>query len=671
MKSVRIPLEKNTKQLLLAEGTLQSALLQATLQSTADSILMVDVDGHWIIYNEKFGQLWNLPANILSRKEDELSLNYILPQLKDAQSFIDKVHDIYQHPLVNSFDNIELKNGRVFERFSGPVLFNEEILGRIWVFRDITTQFEIRETLRNDNRLLHTVIDNIPDQIFARDRDCRFTLSNLCDALVMGKSDPNELIGKNDHDFYPVELAERYQADDRNVMQSDKALINYEEPSIGRDGNQRWILTTKVPLHDYQGKVVGLVGIARDITEKKRIEEELESYRNQLEVLVQERTREISQLRKLTALTLEALGEGVCSVTSEGLISLVNPAAAKMLGYHSDELVGLTVQKVFQPKNGEGELVAEEKCALFATFRDGKNRRCSDETFARKNGSYFPVEYACSPIIEEGKTKGSVIVFNDITERKHSEQEIRELNSGLEKRVQERTGQLIAANQELEAFAYSISHDLRAPLRAINGYSNIIQEEFADHLVSDAKNYLSLIQKSSSMMDALVNDLLNFSRISRQGLNKTQVDVTSLVNDILNSMESEINGRIIEIQVHPMPVIEADPILIRQIYVNLLSNAIKFSQKVEKAQIDIGFLENQTYQNENIACYFVRDNGVGFDMKYMDKLFGVFQRLHSVEEYEGTGVGLAIVDRIIRKHGGMIWAQSTLGKGTTFFFTLN
>jgi PAS domain S-box-containing protein len=663
-------LKKNHKQLILAEGTPQRALLQATLQSTADSVLMVDCDGHWIIYNEKFGQLWNLPADILSKNDDELALNYILPQLKDSQSFINKVHEIYENPLIDCFDIIELKDGRVLERYSRPVLLEQNIIGRIWIFRDVTVQVKVLEALDNENRLLHTVVDNIPDQIFARDRECRFTFSNLRDAFVMGKSDPKELIGKSDYDFYPVELAERYQADDRKVMDSDQALINYEEPSINRDGSQRWILTTKVPLHDNQGEVVGVVGIARDITEKKHIEQELESYRNHLETIVLERTREIDQLRKLNALTLEALGEGVCSVNSEGKISLVNPAAAKMLGYNTDELVGFTIQRVFQPRYADGAQVVEDKCALFATFRDGKNRRCSDESFTRKDGSYFPVEYICSPIIEEAKIKGSVIVFNDITERKHAEQKIRELNTGLEKRVQERTAQLTVANQELEAFAYSVSHDLRAPLRSINGFSDIIQEEFADRLEPDAKKYFALIQKSSSMMGNLVDDLLNFSRLGRQGLNKTQVDVTSLVKDTLDSMESEIIDRKIEIKLHPLPDTEADPVLFRQIYVNLISNAIKFSRKVTKAQIEIGYLENQPYKNEEVACYFVKDNGVGFDMKYIDKLFGVFQRLHSAVEYEGTGVGLAIVDRIIRKHGGMIWAQSAVGKGTSFFFTL-
>jgi PAS domain S-box-containing protein len=663
-------LKKNHKQLILAEGTPQRALLQATLQSTADSVLMVDCDGHWIIYNEKFGQLWNLPADILSKNDDELALNYILPQLKDSQSFINKVHEIYENPLIDCFDIIELKDGRVLERYSRPVLLEQNIIGRIWIFRDVTVQVKVLEALDNENRLLHTVVDNIPDQIFARDRECRFTFSNLRDAFVMGKSDPKELIGKSDYDFYPVELAERYQADDRKVMDSDQALINYEEPSINRDGSQRWILTTKVPLHDNQGVVVGVVGIARDITEKKHIEQELESYRNHLETIVLERTREIDQLRKLNALTLEALGEGVCSVNSEGKISLVNPAAAKMLGYNTDELVGFTIQRVFQPRYADGAQVVEDKCALFATFRDGKNRRCSDESFTRKDGSYFPVEYICSPIIEEAKIKGSVIVFNDITERKHAEQKIRELNTGLEKRVQERTAQLTVANQELEAFAYSVSHDLRAPLRSINGFSDIIQEEFADRLEPDAKKYFALIQKSSSMMGNLVDDLLNFSRLGRQGLNKTQVDVTSLVKDTLDSMESEIIDRKIEIKLHPLPDTEADPVLFRQIYVNLISNAIKFSRKVTKAQIEIGYLENQPYKNEEVACYFVKDNGVGFDMKYIDKLFGVFQRLHSAVEYEGTGVGLAIVDRIIRKHGGMIWAQSAVGKGTSFFFTL-
>jgi len=652
------------------ERTLPIAVLQATLQSTAEGILLVDCQGHWIIYNEQFTKLWNLPAEILAQNDDEVALRYVQPQVKNSPAFIAKVHEIYQKPQANLFDVIELKDGRIFERDSRPVQFEQNILGRIWSFRDVTNQNRVQEALDNENRLLHTLIDNIPDQIFARDRECRFTLSNACDARVMGMSDPKDLIGKSDEDFYPPELAYRYRADDLKVMDTDQSLINYEEPSINRDGSQRWILTTKVPLHDNQGKVIGLVGIARDITERKRLDEELESYRNHLEKLVLERTQEIENLRKLNALTLEALGEGVCSINAQGKITLINPAAAKMLGHENVDILGCTICSVFQPCDKDGIPMAEEDCTLFATLRDGTNRRSADEYFKRKDGSYFPVEYICTPIIEGTKTTGSVIVFNDITERKKAEREIREFNAELESRVKERTAQLTAANQELEAFAYSVSHDLRSPLRSINGFSAIIQDQFSDQLEPDAKRYFKMIQKSASMMGILVDDLLDFSRLGRQGLNKTQVDVTSLVKEILSSMKSEIDQRKIKIILHSLPDAEADPVLIRQVYVNLISNAIKFTRDVAKAQIEIGYNKNQPHQNENLSCYYVKDNGVGFDMKFYDKLFGVFQRLHRAEDYEGTGVGLAIVDRIIKKHGGTIWAYSEVEKGTSFYFTL-
>jgi signal transduction histidine kinase len=235
----------------------------------------------------------------------------------------------------------------------------------------------------------------------------------------------------------------------------------------------------------------------------------------------------------------------------------------------------------------------------------------------------------------------------------------------LEERVIERTAQLEAANQELEAFSYSISHDLRAPLRAINGFARILLEEHAPHLPDEAQEYLQFVRDNAQHMGQLIDDLLAFSRLSRQPLTKQAVAPADLVRQVFSDARAIQEGRRINLTIGDLPLCQADPALLKQVFVNLLDNALKFTSQREVAEIEVGYREEQ-----GEPVYFVKDNGVGFNMAYVDKLFGVFQRLHRAEEYEGAGVGLAIVQRIIHRHGGRSWVEAAVDQGATFYFTL-
>jgi PAS domain S-box-containing protein len=276
---------------------------------------------------------------------------------------------------------------------------------------------------------------------------------------------------------------------------------------------------------------------------------------------------------------------------------------------------------------------------------------------------------------EEGNAKYILGIAEDITEQKKVEDKIRQLNTELEQRVEQRTAQLESSNKELEAFSYSISHDLRAPLRAINGYAQLIKEDHFQGLSPVAINYFDLIRKNAIVMGQLVDDLLNFSRLGRQALSKTRVDPVPIINSVIENIQPELVDRKVTFSVSQLPTCNADAAFIKQVYINLISNAVKFSRDKEESFIEIGSqlsaesINKGQSSNEHVV-YFVRDNGIGFDMKYYDKLFGVFQRLHTADTYEGTGVGLAIVSRIVTKHGGRIWAESIVGKGSTFYFTL-
>jgi light-regulated signal transduction histidine kinase (bacteriophytochrome) len=243
---------------------------------------------------------------------------------------------------------------------------------------------------------------------------------------------------------------------------------------------------------------------------------------------------------------------------------------------------------------------------------------------------------------------------------------LNDLNARLEERVAERTSELEAANREFETFSYSVSHNLRAPVRAMNGFSEAVLDDHGNLLPEKGRNYLENIREGAKEMSVLIDDLLAFSHLIRKQLRRRKVDTRKLVQKVLAELRRERKGRKIDIQIVELPPCHADPTLLKQVWINLLSNALKYTRKREKAVVEIGC---ESSNGDDI--YFVRDNGTGFNMRYADQLFGVFQRLHRVEEYEGTGVGLAIVQRIIHRHGGQVWANAIEGEGATFYFTVD
>jgi light-regulated signal transduction histidine kinase (bacteriophytochrome) len=283
-----------------------------------------------------------------------------------------------------------------------------------------------------------------------------------------------------------------------------------------------------------------------------------------------------------------------------------------------------------------------------------------------KDGSVYWVDTTIVPnLTKDGKPRQFVAIRADITDRKQAQEEVQRLNDELEQRVVQRSAQLEAANKELEAFTYSVSHDLRAPLRHISGFSKILTEGYSADLPEEARHLIKRIEDGTHRMGQLVDDLLNLARVGRRDLSLQATGFKSLVEEVIVGLEPEIGNRRIEWKIGDMPYVDCDPALMKQVFQNLLANAVKFTRPRECAVIEVG-----QARREGLSTVFVRDNGVGFSMKYADKLFGVFQRLHRMEDFEGTGVGLATVQRIIQKHGGRIWGEAELDRGATFYFTM-
>lgn len=410
------------------------------------------------------------------------------------------------------------------------------------------------------------------------------------------------------------------------------------------------------------------VAIYNNVLARDKSEKELIQYKNELEQMVEARTKELVKSNETLARNSELLNDmGKLSKVGGWEIDMED-----MSIQWTDEVYRIhelepghkpTVEEGINYYAPEARPVIQEAVNRAITTGNGWNLELP---FITAKGNQLWVRAIGNVEFKDGKTVRVYGTFQDITEQKKTRDHIKQLNEELEERVVERTAQLEYANKELESFSYSVSHDLRAPLRSINGYANALIEDYAPKLDDDGKRMLGIVINSARRMGQLIDDLLAFSRLGRQTLSKIEINMDDFVKQIMDELIGEENGRDIVYEIKPMGKVLADTAMIRQVWINLLSNALKYSQKKEKSIIEVGILSNNGEQK----TFYVQDNGAGFDMAYRNKLFGVFQRLHKVSEFEGTGVGLALTKRIIDKHGGQIWAEAKLDKGATFYFSL-
>jgi PAS domain S-box-containing protein len=474
------------------------------------------------------------------------------------------------------------------------------------------------------------LLDLSHDAIFVRDMNRTITYWNrACERIYGWRSE--EALGRRTAEVLSTNFPKPLTEIETDVVQ--KGVWEGELTQRRRDGSEVTVSSRWALRRDAAGNPQAILESNRDITA---------------------RVREERKFRNL----LEAAPDSIVIVDHRGLIHLVNAQTEKLFGYSREELIGQPVE-MLMPRRFQASHERHREI-YSASPRTRAMGQGLDLYGLRKDGTEFPVEISLSPLeTSEGTLVSSAI--RDISDRRRADEKIHALNSQLNQKLTE----LAASNRELEAFSYSVSHDLRAPLRHIDGFARILQEEHAHELSQEGQRHLDCILGAVTHMGRLIDDLLGLARISRKELVRQHLDLNQIVRQALSELPVEEQKREIEWRIEQLPDAEGDPGLLKSVFANLLSNAAKFTRTRRRAVIEVG-----SCGAPDSPTFFVRDNGVGFDPKYADKLFGVFQRLHRQDEFEGTGIGLATVQRIIHRHGGEIRVEAEVERGATFFFTL-
>ncbi|HLB93368.1 MAG TPA: PAS domain S-box protein [Terriglobales bacterium] len=637
-----------------AEETLKQSLVtsEAALKELADQkfaldqhaiVAVTDVQGTITYINDKFCSISKYS------KEELIGQNHrILNSGHHPKEFFQQMyHTIANGKVWHGEIRNRAKDGSIYWVDTTVVPFmSAEGKPRQYVAirADISERKRAEEALKESLATSQSALKELADQKFALDQhaivavtDVQGTITYVNDKFcAISQYSKDELIGQNhrilNSGHHPKEFFQQMYHSIANGK-----VWHAEIKNRAKDGSFYWVDTTIVPFMGAEGKPRQYVAIRADITERKRAGDAL---------------REQAQILEASQVFVRDL---------ENRVVFWPRGAEKLYGFTRQEALGVLSHDLFQTQFPE-PLPTIEKKLLETGVWEG-------ELIHRKRDGSAIVVYSTWVLYcdTQGRPARILESTTDITQRKTDEREIQKLNNELEHRVAERTAQLETANRELEAFSYSVAHDLRAPLRHISGFTQMLVEEYGPSLEPGAQRYADRIQSGTQKMGLLVDELLNLARVGRHELRRQPTRLNSTVAEVIGILQQDSEGRQVAWDIVDLPEVECDPVLVKQIFQNLLTNALKFTRPREQAVIEVG---HQVDPETGQTVFMVRDNGIGFNMKYVDKLFGVFQRLHSPDKFEGTGIGLATVQRIVQKHGGRVWAEGEIDKGATFYFTL-
>jgi PAS domain S-box-containing protein len=493
--------------------------------------------------------------------------------------------------------------------------------------------------LRTSERRLRAFFDHSPSLLNLRAADGRYLMINRRYRELFGVA-PKQILGKSSTDLYPGDYGTRSQEAVMRVVRSRRPLV-YEEETPTLSGPRHFV-TTRFPIIGPDGATAAVGTVALEVTALREAETELRHYRDLLEGVT------------------DTIPVALAYVSADGIYRWINRRGAERHGRPREAIVGMSMRALW------GEAYWSQVLEPYTRRALAGETVSYERTLATRDGSQVQLEIHLTPSFgPDAAVEGFCVLAIDVTERQRAREALQAAYDDLEVRVTERTSQLAAAHRQAETLSYSIAHDLRAPLRAISGYARILTHDLAGEMPAQAADLLDRIGVNAERMGTLIDALLGFGQLSRQPLQPALIRLDDVVEDALGWMQNEIDGRRVEVERRELGDVRADPALIRIAVANLLSNAIKFSRGRDPARIEIGRMPDEVE-----SIYYVRDNGAGFDMRYADKLFGMFQRLHGHGRFEGSGVGLASVQQIVNRHGGRIWAESVEGAGATFYFTL-